>query len=220
MSLTLNTSAKTVQNGHLLLIMAGWGMRIEFVSDDKRIGGQHWKSGSRRSDCVGRTIFITIPSWRSALDSWTIWRMLTDRMANEIADKSVETLTELVELPQAEIIEAITNGLPASLARELARKLKLTLGDVAGLLRLNPRTFQRRLDEGLLSLSESERLWELSRLFYRAVDVLESEPGAVHWFKNPIQALGWATPLAYARTAVGLRELDNVLGRIEHGVYS
>jgi putative toxin-antitoxin system antitoxin component (TIGR02293 family) len=146
--------------------------------------------------------------------------MLTDRMANAIADKNVETLAELVELPQPEIIEAITHGLPASLARELARKLELTLEDVAGLLRLNPRTFQRRLDEGLLSLSESERLWEISRLFYRAVDVLESDPGAVHWFKNPIQALGWATPLAYARTAVGLRELDSLLGRIEHGVYS
>jgi putative toxin-antitoxin system antitoxin component (TIGR02293 family) len=146
--------------------------------------------------------------------------MLTARMANDIADKSVETLMELVEWPQARIIEAVTQGLPASLARELARKLELTLEDTAGLLRLNPRTFQRRLDEGLLSLSESERLWELARLFYRAVDVLESESGVVHWFKNPVQALGWATPLAYARTAVGLRELDNILGRIENGVYS
>jgi putative toxin-antitoxin system antitoxin component (TIGR02293 family) len=146
--------------------------------------------------------------------------MLGDRMANEMADKAAATLMELVELPQAEIIEAITHGLRASLARELARKLELTLEDVAGLLRLNPRTFQRRLDEGWLSLGESERLWELSRLFYRAADVLESEPAAVHWFKNPLQALGWATPLAYARTAVGLRELDNILGRIEHGVYS
>ena len=118
------------------------------------------------------------------------------------------------------MIEAITNGLAASLARELAQKLDVTLQDMAGLLRLNPRTFQRRLDEGWLSLTESERLWELSRLFYRAVEVLESEAGAVHWFKNPIQALGWATPLSYARTAVGLRELDNILGRIEHGVYS
>ena len=62
--------------------------------------------------------------------------------------------------------------------------------------------------------------FELSRLFCRAVEVLESVPGAIHWFKNPIQALGWATPLAYARTSVGLRELENILGRIEHGVYS
>jgi putative toxin-antitoxin system antitoxin component (TIGR02293 family) len=141
-------------------------------------------------------------------------------MANGIADKNVETITELIERRQPELIEAITHGLPASLARELARRMEVTLQDMAGLLRLNPRTFQRRMDEGLLNLSESERLWELSRLFYRAVDVLKREPGAVHWFKNPLQALGWATPLAYARTAVGLRELDNVLGRIEHGVYS
>lgn len=141
-------------------------------------------------------------------------------MANGIAEKCVETLTALSELPQRELIAAITQGLPALLARELAKRMGVTLEDMAGLLRLNPRTFQRRLDEGLLNLSESERLWELSRLFDRAVEVLESEPGAVHWFRNPIQALGWATPLSYARTAVGLRELDNILGRIEHGVYS
>jgi len=146
--------------------------------------------------------------------------MLCARMANDIAGKNLESLAEISELPQVELIEAITKGLPASLARELAQKMEITLEDMAGLLRLNPRTFQRRLGEGLLSLSESERLWELSRLFNRAVDVLESEAGAVHWFKNPIQALGWAIPLAYARTAVGLRELDNILGRIEHGVYS
>jgi len=141
-------------------------------------------------------------------------------MALGIATRKVESLAELIELPQWELIEAITNGLPASLVRELARRMGVTLEDLAGLLRLNPRTLQRRLGEGVFDLSESERLWELARLFYRAMQVLESEAGAVHWFKNPIQALGWATPLAYARTAVGLRELDNILGRIEHGVYS
>jgi putative toxin-antitoxin system antitoxin component (TIGR02293 family) len=141
-------------------------------------------------------------------------------MASGIAAKNVETLAGLNELAQSELIEAVTGGLPASLARELARRMEVTLEDMAGLLRLNPRTLQRRLGEGRLDLSESERLWELARLFYRAVEVLEGEPDAVHWFKNPIQALGWATPLAYARTAVGLRELDNILGRIEHGVYS
>jgi putative toxin-antitoxin system antitoxin component (TIGR02293 family) len=141
-------------------------------------------------------------------------------MEHGIADIRVESLAGLLALPQAGAIEAITRGLPASLARELAKKMDVTLEDMAGLLRLNPRTFQRRVEEGLFNLSESERLWELSRLFFRAVEVLESEAGAVHWFKNPIQAIGWATPLAYARTVVGLRELENILGRIEYGVYS
>ena len=146
--------------------------------------------------------------------------MLNDRMANGIVDKDVETVAELNALPQAELIEAIVHGLPATLARELAQKMEVSLQDMSGLLRLNPRTFHRRMEEGTLSLSESERLWELARVFSRAVQVLESVAGAIQWFKNPVQALGWATPLAYARTSVGLRELENILGRIEHGVYS
>jgi putative toxin-antitoxin system antitoxin component (TIGR02293 family) len=163
---------------------------------------------------------MEVRSSDAALDLATICRIIIARMATGIAEKDVETLTGLNALPQAELINAITNGLPALLARELARKMEVTIEDMAGLLRLNPRTFQRRLEDGTLNLGESERLWELSRLFFRSVDVFESGPAAVHWFKNPIQALGWATPLAYARTAVGMRELDNVLGRIEHGVYS
>jgi putative toxin-antitoxin system antitoxin component (TIGR02293 family) len=141
-------------------------------------------------------------------------------MSSTISEVKVEDLFQLDSLPQDQLIEAISAGLPAHLVRELAKCLNLRLDEMAGLLRLNPRTLQRRIDEGRLDLSESERLWELARLFRRAVDVLESEAGAVHWFKNPIEVLGWATPLTYARTAVGLRELDNVLGRIEHGVYS
>jgi len=123
-------------------------------------------------------------------------------------------------LSQGDLIMAVSAGLPARLARELARCLELSLDDIAGLLRMNPRTLQRRMGEGSLDLNESERLWQLSRLFHRAEEVLESRAGALHWLKNPIAALGWATPMAYARTSVGLRELENILGRIEHGVYS
>ena len=136
------------------------------------------------------------------------------------ATVEIENLAQLEALPNSELIVAISAGLPSDLGRELARRLEITMDDMAGLLRMNQRTLQRRLGEGRLDLNESERLWQISRLFHRAVEVLESRAGAIHWFKNPIEALGWATPLAYARTAVGLRELENILGRIEHGVYS
>jgi putative toxin-antitoxin system antitoxin component (TIGR02293 family) len=141
-------------------------------------------------------------------------------MSEAISATKIENLAHLGQLSREELIAALINGFPAQLARELADALGVTMVDMAGLLRMNPRTLQRRLDDGSLELGESERLWELYRLFARAEKVLESREGAIHWFKNPIQALGWATPLAYARTSVGLRELDNILGRIEHGVYS
>lgn len=139
-----------------------------------------------------------------------------------MSDRTIdaENLAQLEKMPQGDLIRVVSSGLPARLARELARCLAISLDDMAGLLRMNPRTLQRRMGEGSLDLSESERLWQLSRLFHRAEEVLESRAGALHWLKNPIAALGWATPMAYARTAVGLRELENILGRIEHGVYS
>src|SRR5258708_3218591 len=119
---------------------------------------------------------------------------------------TVEKLADLQTLPQADIIEMITEGLPAVLAREMATRLMLTMEEMAGLLRLTPRTMQRRLEDGRLEIGESERLWGVAQVFFRAVEVLESEVAAVQWFKSPIQVLGWTTPLSFAYTAVGLRE--------------
>ena len=141
-------------------------------------------------------------------------------MATAELSRAVEKLADIPSLSRSELIEAITGGLPAELVRELAARMRITLEEASALLRLTPRTLQRRLEEGRLALAESERLWELARLFFRAIEVLESEEAAVQWFNSRLRALGWATPLAFARTVVGLRELENILGRIEHGVFS
>src|SRR5947209_1446232 len=132
----------------------------------------------------------------------------------------IEELDDLEVLSRTELIEAINEGLPSELASELAGALKIRQDELANLLRLTPRTLQRRREEGRLELAESERVWELSRLISRATEVLETKEGAISWLKSPIQALGWKSPLALAQTAVGLREVENVLGRIEHGVFS
>src|SRR5207249_10815244 len=88
---------------------------------------------------------------------------------------SVLHLENLETLSRGALIDAVTEGLPSSLLRELAQRLGVTLEEMATLLRLTPRTLQRRLDDDRLDLGESERLWELSRLFFRAIEVLESE---------------------------------------------
>ena len=40
------------------------------------------------------------------------------------------------------------------------------------------------------------------------------------WFKEPKKALGMKTPLQYADTEPGAREVENLLGRLEYGVFS
>ena len=50
--------------------------------------------------------------------------------------------------------------------------------------------------------------------------VMESVENGRRWLNSPQVGLGGATPLEYAETEVGAREVEDLLGRIEHGVYS
>ncbi|PYJ36479.1 MAG: hypothetical protein DME81_10160 [Verrucomicrobia bacterium] len=53
-----------------------------------------------------------------------------------------------------------------------------------------------------------------------ATDVFGEIDKARAWLKHPQYGLGGAVPLDYAETEIGAREVDNLLGRIDYGVYS
>ena len=54
----------------------------------------------------------------------------------------------------------------------------------------------------------------------RAVEVLGSEGKASRWLRRPNRALGGKPPVALLDTDLGTQQVEAVLGRIEHGVYS
>ena len=67
---------------------------------------------------------------------------------------------------------------------------------------------------------ESDRLLRASRVFGRALELFEGDPEAARrWLGLPQPALGGATPLAFARTEAGAREVEDLVGRLEHGVF-
>ena len=59
-----------------------------------------------------------------------------------------------------------------------------------------------------------------ARLMGKAVEVMEGEDAARRWLSSPQVGLGGAVPMDYAGTEVGAREIEDLLGRIEYGVYS
>jgi len=59
-----------------------------------------------------------------------------------------------------------------------------------------------------------------ARLLGQAFKVFEDLESAKQWLNAPQVGLGGAIPLEYARTEIGAREVENLLGRIEYGVYS
>jgi putative toxin-antitoxin system antitoxin component (TIGR02293 family) len=67
---------------------------------------------------------------------------------------------------------------------------------------------------------ESDRVVRLARLLGMAGFVMASKEAGRQWLCSPQVGLGGAVPLEYAETELGAREVENLLGRIEHGVYS
>ena len=52
-------------------------------------------------------------------------------------------------------------------------------------------------------------------------DLFEGDQGAARrWLRKPQRALGDNTPLAMSRTEVGAAEVENLIGRLEYGVFT
>jgi len=95
------------------------------------------------------------------------------------------------------------------------------LSRLAATIGIPERTLARRRVSRRLTPDESERLLRISAIFEDAVDLFEGDvPAAVNWLNTPRKLLGDRSPLAYARTETGAREVENLIGRLEHGIFS
>jgi putative toxin-antitoxin system antitoxin component (TIGR02293 family) len=91
----------------------------------------------------------------------------------------------------------------------------------AGILGIPERTLARRKKENRLSSDESERLLRMAKLFDDSLSLFEGDrEAAVNWLRAPKKALRNQSPFHFARTEIGAREVENLIGRIEHGVFS
>ena len=120
-----------------------------------------------------------------------------------------------------DLVDQIDRGLPFKALESLAALSGLSVIRIAAVLGVPERTLARRKAAGKLAPDESERLLRLSIVFENAVELFEGDVvGAVTWLTSPKKALGHQTPLAYSRTELGAREVEDLIGRLEHGVFS
>lgn len=123
-------------------------------------------------------------------------------------------------LDPRETVATIRAGLPMVEFEGLQELLGLNAEVLAGHLGISRSTLVRRRKSGRLDMQESDRILRYARLYARAKSVLGSTSGARHWLQAPARALAYSSPLEFAETEAGCREVENLLGRIEHGVFS
>jgi putative toxin-antitoxin system antitoxin component (TIGR02293 family) len=117
-------------------------------------------------------------------------------------------------------IGTVRKGLSTDVFKTVAAKLKMSDRQLAGVLKIPDRTLDRRLKHGVLSPEESDRLARVAKILQRAHEVFGNAEKARGWMNTRLAAFEGETPLQRADTSLGASQVEDVLGRIDYGVYT
>ena len=119
------------------------------------------------------------------------------------------------------LIALTREGVPARSAFDLARRYNLSEPQLAELLGVSTRTLARmKSADARLNPVQSDRLLRLARIVAHAETVFDTFEVALDWLKNPNRALGGDVPLSLLDTDAGAVQVEEILTRIDYGIYS
>lgn len=118
-------------------------------------------------------------------------------------------------------VHQIRAGFSYKVLARFQKTTKLPWTEISRFVAIPQRTLSRRQGRGRLSPDESDRVLRASRIFDMAAELFEGDTAAARtWLETPQRGLGGETPLDFASTEVGAREVENLIGRLEHGVFA
>jgi len=79
---------------------------------------------------------------------------------------------------------------------------------------------RRRAASELLTVDETDRALRLKRIGLQAQNVFGNAEKASRWLRKPKRELKGETPLAYLASEAGARVVEEMLYRIEHGIFA
>jgi putative toxin-antitoxin system antitoxin component (TIGR02293 family) len=118
------------------------------------------------------------------------------------------------------LADRVREGLPYAALDAVGKRFAIPLRELTTVLDLPERTLARRKREGRLRPDESDRLVRVGRVAALAEEILGETAKAARWLRRPNRALGGKTPLETLDTDLGASQVETVLHRVEHGVFS
>ena len=133
---------------------------------------------------------------------------------------TVKTLGIDVSNSPLELIDTIRKGLKKEAVDRLSEALEIGPPEISRFLHISPRTLHRYKPGETLSLDVSDHLFQVFKVYERAVEVFGGNKKALRWLKYPSLALGNTAPLDLLDTSAGVEMVVDELGRIEYGVFA
>jgi len=123
-------------------------------------------------------------------------------------------------MPSGPIVEQLRNGFLYDEFEALRRWLDVSDEQLANWLDISRATLHRRKKSGHFDKNESDRIARLARIFGKAFELFGSQEAAREWLKSPSHAMSGETPIAFCDTEIGARMVEDLIGQIDHGVFS
>lgn len=120
-----------------------------------------------------------------------------------------------------DFISIATKGISAHIILNFRNHFQIPRGFTAELLNVSEPTIYRWIrGNKKLERNYSVQLFELADLFLFGSGVFESKENFFKWLELPNTALGGLEPKELLEVPGGIAKVYDLLGRIEHGVYS
>jgi len=95
----------------------------------------------------------------------------------------------------------------------------LTAKEISQILPVSERQLSRYQEDHILRKDISSHLIQLVELFEKGYDVFGKKKFQ-NWIRAEIRVLGNDKPINLLDTSIGIKMVEDIIGRIEHGVYS
>jgi putative toxin-antitoxin system antitoxin component, TIGR02293 family len=117
-----------------------------------------------------------------------------------------------------DVVLLVRRGVPTEAVDSLLAQSHLSFSSIEPYV-LPRRTFKRRQEmRQPLDPAESDRLLRLARIVVAAEETFGDMDKALTWLNRGNRTLGGLSPLSLADTDLGVRSVENLLGRISHGL--
>ncbi|WP_284947369.1 type II RES/Xre toxin-antitoxin system antitoxin [Acidisoma cladoniae] len=119
--------------------------------------------------------------------------------------------------PGLDTVTRVRRGLPVAAVQFLLDTGKLTLAELDKIV-MPRKTLANRRKLGTLTAEQSDRLIRVARILASAEETFGDRDKAGIWLRRPTTALAGEQPLSLLDTDEGTREVERLLGRIDHGL--
>jgi putative toxin-antitoxin system antitoxin component (TIGR02293 family) len=119
-----------------------------------------------------------------------------------------------------DFLSAGSKGIPKSSIINLATVLNVPMKDMATMLNLSYKTLGRKKKTDLLDTITSSLSIEIANTIAKGLTVFEDADKLNRWLHKENRALQGQKPFDMLNTPTGIRLVNQILGRIEEGVYT